>query len=64
MNWRGRPLVSYRTIIELVSATTAASGLTIRAEQDLNHHETSAKVSDQELAVIPLKRHEFHGDRN
>ena len=25
---------------------------------------TVAKVSDQELANIPLKRHEFHGDWN
>ena len=64
MNWRGRPLVSYRTIIELISATTTASGLSIRAEQDLNHYETGTKVSDEELANIPLKRHEFHGDWN
>ncbi len=64
MNCRGRPLVSYRTIIELISATTTASGLTIRAEQDLNHYETGIKVSDEELAAIPLKRHEFHGDWN
>ncbi len=33
MNWRGRPLVSYRTIIELISATTTTKGLTIRAER-------------------------------
>jgi hypothetical protein len=64
MNWRGRPLVSYRTIIELISATITASGLSIRAEQDLNHYETGTKVSDEELANIPLKRHEFHGDWN
>ena len=30
MNWRGRPLVSYRTIIELIAATTTATGLTIQ----------------------------------
>lgn len=64
MNWRGRPLVSYRTIIELISATTTSSGLTIRAEQDLNHYETGTKVSNEELAAIPLNRHEFHGDWN
>jgi transposase len=64
MNWRGRPLVSYRTIIELISATTTTSGLTIRAEEDLNHYETGTKVSDADLAAIPLARHEFHGDWN
>ena len=62
MNWRGRPLVSYRTIIELISATTTAKGLTIRAEEDLNYYETGTKVSDEELAAVPLLRHKFHGD--
>jgi hypothetical protein len=64
MNWRGRPLVSYRTIIELISATTTASGLTIRAEQDRNFYQTGIKVSDAQLAAVPLTRHEFHGDWN
>jgi hypothetical protein len=64
MNWRGRPLVSYRTIIELISATTTKKGLKIRAEPDLNRYETGVKVSDAELAAVPLRRHEFHGDWN
>jgi transposase len=64
MNWRGRPLVSYRTIIELISATTTAKGLNIRAEEDLNYYETGTKVSDDELASVPLMRHKFHGDWN
>jgi hypothetical protein len=64
MNWRGRPLVSYRTIVELISNTTTAKGLTIRAEEDLNYYETGTKVSDDELAAVPLTRHKFHGDWN
>ena len=44
MNWRGRPLISYRTITELISAITSAKGLTIGAEEDLNHYETRSKV--------------------
>ncbi len=64
MNWRGRPLVSYRTIIELISATTTTNGLTIRAEADHNFYETGIKVSDTELAAVPLTAHGFHGDWN
>ncbi len=64
MNWRGRPLTSYRTIIELISATTTAAGLTIRAEADTSRYETGVKVSDEELATVPLTRHDFHGDWN
>jgi len=64
MNWRGRPLVSYRTIIELISATTTKKGLTIQAEEDLNYYETGTKVTKTELAAVPLTSHEFHGDWN
>jgi transposase len=64
MNWRGRPLVSYRTIIELISATTTTAGLTIRAEADLTTYRTGTEVSDAELAAVPLSRHDFHGDWN
>ncbi len=61
MNWRERPLVSYRTIIELISATTTKKGLKIRAERDQNYYETGVKVTKAELASLPI-RHEFHGD--
>jgi hypothetical protein len=64
MNWRGRPLVSYRTIIELISSTTTKKGLTIRAEEDLNYYETGTKVTDEQLGAVPLRRHKFHGDWN
>jgi len=64
MNWRGRPLVSYRTIIELISATTTKKGLTIQAEEDLNYYETGTKVTKTELAAVPLTPHDFHGDWN
>ncbi len=64
MNWRGRPLVSYRTIVELISNTTTAKGLRIRAEEDLNYYETGTKVSATDLAAVPLTPHKFHGDWN
>jgi len=63
MDWRGRPLETYRTIIELIGATTTSKGLRIRAEPDDNY-ETGVKVSDKELAALPLTRREFHGDWN
>ena len=64
MNWRGRPLVSYRTIIELISTTSTKSGLKIKAERDENYYETGVQVSKAELAALPLTPHEFHGDWN
>jgi hypothetical protein len=64
MNWRGRPLTSLRTVIELISATTTKTGLTIQAADDPNWYPVGVKVSDAELAAVPLIPHEWHGDWN
>ena len=64
MNRRGRPLVSYRTVIEMISATTTKSRLRVRADRDWNWYETGVKISDAELAAVPLTPHRWHGDWN
>jgi len=32
MNWRGKPLTTYRTVIELIAGTTTQTGLTVQAD--------------------------------
>ena len=64
MNWRGRPLTTLRTIIELISATTTKTGLTIQADYDPNWYPTGVKITDQQLAAVPLEPHAFHGEWN
>jgi len=64
MNWRGRPLTSHEVVVELIAATTTRTGLTVRAELDQATYPKGVKVSDEELASLPLVRHEFHGDWN
>jgi hypothetical protein len=64
MNWRGRPLSTYRTIIELISATTTETGLTIRAERDTEWYATGVKITDAQIDALPLTRHDWHGDWN
>jgi len=63
-NWRGRPLTSYRVIVELISATTTSKGLKVRAALDEGHYPTGIKVTDAELAAVPLAGHEWHPDWN
>jgi hypothetical protein len=63
-NWRGRPLTSIQTIVELIGNTTTDTGLTVRAALDNTEYETGIKVSDEQLANVNLKRSEFHGDWN
>jgi Rhodopirellula transposase DDE domain len=64
MNWRGKPLRSYRTIVQLIAATTTETGLTVRAELDERKYPKAVKVTDEQMATINLSRHSFHGDWN
>jgi hypothetical protein len=63
-NWRGRPLTSYRTIVELVSATKTKTGLRVLAEWDQGYYPTGVEVTDAELAAVPIKAHKWHGEWN
>jgi hypothetical protein len=63
MNWRGRPLTSYQTVVDLIGSTTR-TGLTIRAELDHNHYETGTTITNKHFKSLPIERHEFHGDWN
>ena len=63
-NWRAQPLVSYRVIVELISATTTKTGLTVRCELDTGQYPSGIVVSDAEMAAINIERAEFHGEWN
>jgi hypothetical protein len=64
LNWRGRPLTSHEVIVNSIAATTTRTGLAVRAELDPGSYPTGAKVSDAQMAAVPLARHRFHGDWN
>jgi Rhodopirellula transposase DDE domain len=64
INWRGKPLRTYRTIVQLIAATTTDAGLKVRAVLDRNKYPKGVKVSDVEFNAINITRHDFHSDWN
>jgi transposase len=64
MNWRGRPLTSHDVVINSIAATTTRTGLTVQARLDDGTYPTGIKVSNAQMAVLPVSRHPFHGDWN
>ena len=64
MNWRGRPLVSYETIVQLIASTRTNKGLTVRCELDEGVYVKGRKVTDAELDVVNIERDAFHGEWN
>jgi hypothetical protein len=63
-NWRAKPLVSYKAIVQLIAATTTSTGLTVHCELDQNRYPKGIIVSDAEMASINITRADFHGDWN
>ena len=63
-NWRGKPLTSYQVIVDLVAATTTATGLRILAEWEQGEYPKGIEVTDAELAAVPLKGHDWHPEWN
>ena len=64
INWRGRPLRSYETVINLISNTTNRGGLVVRARLDRRRYPTGKKVSAKDLSELNIERDTFHGDWN
>ena len=63
-NWRGRPLLSHKVIVQLIGATTSKTGLKVRCELDPNTYPKGIKVTDAEIEAINLTRDDFHGEWN
>ena len=64
MNWRGKPLISHETIVNLIAATTTKKGLKVKAELDSGHYPKGIKVTDEELETVRIFRDDFHGEWN
>ena len=64
MNWRGKPLRTYRTIVKLIAATTTTTGLTVKVRLDKRKYKKGIEVSQEVLHSLNLTKHEFHGEWN
>lgn len=63
-NWRGQPLRSFQAIVNLIAATTTTTGLKVHAELNTEAYQSGINVSDDELALVKIRRDKFHGDWN
>jgi hypothetical protein len=63
-NWRARPLVSYQTVVDLISNTKTKAGLKIKAKLTQRTYPTGVEISASEIAKLNLMPEVFHGDWN
>jgi hypothetical protein len=64
MNWRGKPLTTYRTVVELIAATTTKTGLRVEADLDQGYYPTGQTITNRDFKALPVTRHQFHGEWN
>ncbi len=64
INWRGRPLETFETIVQCIANTRTRRGGEVQAELDAHTYETGRKVEDEIMAALNLDRQTFHGEWN
>lgn len=63
-NWRGKPLRTFETLVDLIGNTRTAKGLRVKAKLDPRKYNTGVKVSKAEMDELDLRPHSFHGEWN
>jgi hypothetical protein len=63
-NWRGKPLKSLQTIVNLIGSTSTKGGLQVKARLDTNQYDTGIQVSDTDMAKLLIYPKAFHGEWN
>jgi transposase len=63
-NWRGKPLRTWETVVQLIGRTRTESGLRVKAKLDSGKYPTGVEISKEQMEQLNLVRHEFLGDWN
>ncbi len=58
LNWRGEPLVSFETVVNMISATKTSRGLRVKAVLDTGRYMTGVKISDEQMKQLNLQPHQ------
>ena len=64
INWRGKPLICYEFMLELMRHTTTKTGLRVHAMLDPQPYPIGIKISDKEMKQLNVEEDEFHPDWN
>lgn len=64
MNWKGKPLTSFETVVSLIGATTTKEGLKVKSILDENEYIKGIEVDDEDLKNVNIYRRKFHGEWN
>lgn len=64
MNWRGRPLEDYETVVQLIGSTKTSTGLSVKAKLDRRRYRIGKAVPNSEMKALNISPADFHGEWN
>jgi hypothetical protein len=64
LNWRGRPLRTLETVVNLIGHTTTKAGLIVTAQMDVGNYPLGVRISDETMRELHLEPDDFHGEWN
>jgi hypothetical protein len=64
INWRGRPLETFETVVQCIAHTKTRRGGQVHAQLDARTYETGRKVDDETMNALNIERQTFHGEWN
>lgn len=63
-NWRGKPLRTFETVVQLIGNTRTDKGLYVKSKLDKRQYPKGVTISEESMASLELHRAVFHGDWN
>ena len=63
-NWRGKPLRTFETLVQLIGHTRTTKGLKGRAKLDSGKYPTGVVITKSQMKELVLYRNAFCGDWN
>jgi hypothetical protein len=63
-NWRGKPLRTFETIVDLIGNTRTKAGLRVKAKLDKRKYPTGVVITKAQMKALALFHDEFRGEWN
>lgn len=63
-NWKGRPLTTRATVVNLMANTNTKTGVSVQAILETNTYAIGRQGSDGDMDALNLKQESFHGEWN
>ena len=60
LNWKGQPLTTYETVVNLIGGTRTTTGLRVKAALDSRVYDAAVKIPDEEMERLNLRLHRTH----